>query len=91
MPDFWERCVAAECVVIPVRLYSDYTDGNLDEAKFQGIRFAALSFSNEAVGPDYWFMIDESQSGLENLYATPEEALEAHKGKIARRREANAI
>lgn len=78
MPDFWERCVAAGCVVVPVNVYSDYVDGNLHESKFQGIRFAALPFDNDAVGPDYWFMIDESQRGLENLCATPEEALQAY-------------
>jgi hypothetical protein len=65
-------------VVLPVEVHSGYNaDGNTDETTKVGIRYAALCFDNEAVGPDYWFMIDESQVGLENLYETPEAALEA--------------
>ena len=75
---FWNRCIAAQCFVLPVRLYTQYgDDGNLHDEYFVGIRFAALPFENEAVGDEYWFMIEEGQSGLDKLYKTPEEALQA--------------
>lgn len=73
--EFWESCAAAECVILPVKCYSGYgADGNLDESKLIGIRYAALKFDNYAVGPDYWFMIDESQVGMDQLFETPQDA-----------------
>ena len=77
--DFWVRCVNAQCVVIPVKVYAKYNEkGNLSEADFIGVRFAALPFSHGATGPEYWFMIDEGQSGEKGLYGTPNEALCAY-------------
>jgi hypothetical protein len=76
--NFWEQCVKAGCVVIPIKTYSKYADGySLNDEQFVGIKFAALHFNNEAVGPEYCFMIDESQKGEHKLYDTPHEALMA--------------
>lgn len=74
--DFWERCVKAGCVIVPVKVYSGYVNGDLDESTCLGIRYAALEFGDVAVAPEYWFMIDESSSGSENLHETPIAALE---------------
>lgn len=78
MNDFWKRCIAAGVAIVPVKVYSGYNaEGNLDESKFIGIRFAALSYYNHAVAPDAWFMLEDASTGLENLFETPEEALQA--------------
>lgn len=76
-PDFWERCVAAGCVVLPVKVYSAYVDGNLHPSTYLGVRYAALQLDNSAVGPDYWFMIDDGSSGLHSLFDSPQAALDA--------------
>ena len=76
--NFWSRCANAGCVIAPVRTYSTYNaEGNIAPEYFVGIKYAALSFCDEAVGPDYYIEIEEGQTGLERLYATPEEALAA--------------
>lgn len=46
MTDFFERCAAAGCFVVPVKVYSDYVDENIDESKFVGIRFAVLKLGD---------------------------------------------
>lgn len=82
MKEFFEKCADAGCVVVPVKTYSGYgADENIHAEQFTGIRFAALGFDNEAVGPDYWFMIDQGKTGLANLYETPEAALAAFVAK----------
>lgn len=83
MSDFWERCVVAGCVIAPVPTYSEYVDGNVEQTKFIGLRYAAFPFNECAVGPDYWIMIDEGQAGLDKLYNTPEAALEAFEKRYA--------
>jgi hypothetical protein len=76
--DFWKRCYEARCVIVPVMVYSDYVDGNLHPSKLVGLRYAALQFEGDAVGPHYWFMIDDGNSGAENLFESPLQALEAY-------------
>ncbi len=75
---FWKRCVDAWCVVIPVRIYSQYgKDGNISEEYSEGIKFIALNSDGNAVAPDYWFMIDEQNTELKNYHDSPEAALKA--------------
>ena len=77
--EFWLRCVNARCVIVPVPTYSQYcSDGNTGPEYFTGIRYAAIRFDDQAVGPDYHIHIEEGQTGLERLYITPEDALAAH-------------
>ncbi len=76
--DFWERCVEVGCVIAPVPVYSGYgPDGNTHPEDFIGIRFVALDFGTDAVGPDYYFGIEEHHSGADVFYETPDEALQA--------------
>lgn len=76
--DFWQRCVDASVAVLPVRVFSKYgDDGNVHDADFVGIRFVALPFGQEAVGPDFYVCIEEGCTGMENLHASPDEALAA--------------
>ena len=77
--ELMEKCADYGCVVIPVKLYSDWgDDGNIDESKFEGVYYTVLESSSlYAVGQDYWIMIDDSQEGRENYYKTPQEAFSA--------------
>jgi hypothetical protein len=81
--DFWDRCYAAGCVVVPAQVYSGYVGGDLHPSTRIGLRFCALPVENCAVGPDYWFMIDESSTGIENLFESPNAALEAFKRRAS--------
>lgn len=75
MGDFWERCIAAGVVIVPVKVYSGYNAyGNLDEAKCIGIRFAALDAGLHAVAPDFWFMVEAASAG-DRLFDSAEGAL----------------
>jgi hypothetical protein len=79
----WTLCADARMVVVPVHAYSDYgKDGNVSQEMYRGVRFAALPFNNDAVGPDNWFMIDAAHTGP--LFLTPEEALAAAVEKQAK-------
>lgn len=83
MEDFWIRCVKAGCVIAPVKVYSQYNDdGNIDGVNFVGIRFAAFSFDSEAVGPEYYIMIETWQAGVDYLYNTPEDALISYESRL---------
>ena len=74
--DFWDRCAAAGCVVVAVRSYSRWNDaGDIDEGFFTGVKFTTLTGELTAVGPGYWFMVDDQVAGLENYHSTPEDAL----------------
>ena len=74
--DFVERCLDAGCVVAPVRLYDRYdANGNTTRSVCLGVRYAVFEFHNEAVSPDYYIDIEQCQSGIQKLYATPEAAL----------------
>ena len=85
VPNFWQRCRDARCVVVPVPVYSKYgADGNTHQADFVGFRFAALRFDDEAVGPDYYIQIEEGQTGRDRLFGTAEEALAAYESRITR-------
>lgn len=77
--DFWERCVDAGCVVVPIKVYSGYVGGDIHPSTYVGIRYVAMEFSDVAIGPDYWTMIDEAVDGEENFHASPLEALQAFK------------
>ncbi len=89
--DFWIRCVNARCVIVPVPTYSAYgDDGNTHAEQFTGLKFAALPFDDKAVGPDYYFMIEEGQTGSDRLYATPEDALVACEAKAQRQGQSTA-
>jgi hypothetical protein len=80
--DFWKRCRQAGCAVVSVEAHSAYNaEGNTDSSTLIGIKYAALQFGDTAVGPDYWFMIDVSSAGQENLFDTPLGALEAFEAK----------
>ena len=81
--DFWTRCISASCVIVAVRLYSDYADSNY--SNLIGIKYAALNFNNRAVAPDFWFDIDEGHAGVDTLFDTPEEALEKYEIAVRRR------
>jgi hypothetical protein len=75
---FFERCVRAGCVVAPVCVYSQWgADGNIDARYFVGLRYAALDLESDVVGPDYYFSIDDGQTGEDRLYLSPEAALVA--------------
>lgn len=75
-PDFWQRCVELDCIVVPVQVYTDWgPDGNLDPSKFVGVRYTAIEGDKVAVGPDYWFDIEEYPCGIERMCETPEAAL----------------
>lgn len=81
---FWLRCVNARCVIVPVPTYSQYgDDGNTHQENFFGIRYAALPFDDQAVGPDFYIYIEEGQKGDARLYSTPEEALLARESSVA--------
>ena len=90
--DFWERCVAANVVIVPFRAYRDYREGNLHEDDFVGIKFVGLE--NEAASTlDVYLSFETSvqdpvcatySTGTERgplvslLGDTPEEALEKY-------------
>lgn len=79
MENFWVRCTRAGCVIAPVRVYSQYDEsGNINDSNFSGISFVVFSFDNEVVGPAYYVMIEEGQTGVQFLYDTPEHALRAY-------------
>ena len=81
---FWLRCVNARCVIVPVPTYSQYgEDGNTHQEHFVGIRYAVLPFDDQAVGPDYYIMIEDGQTGADRLYGTPDEALAAREACVA--------
>ena len=74
--DFWTRCAAAGCIVVAIRLYSRYNEaGDFDEADFIGVKFTTLKADLTAVGPGYWFMVDDQAAGLGNYHSTPDDAL----------------
>ncbi|HQR20043.1 MAG TPA: hypothetical protein PKV98_04210 [Burkholderiaceae bacterium] len=76
MQNFWDKCASSGCVVVPVMTYSGYgPDGNTHEEQFTGVKYFALPVDNVAVGPDYWFMLEEASSGSEG-HETPDAALE---------------
>jgi hypothetical protein len=81
-------CAENSAVIVPVKVYSDYKDGNLSEELCIGTKYAVFYFDNAAVAPDYWFQIDEGYmrkcingeyEATDGLYETPEAALEAIK------------
>jgi hypothetical protein len=79
LESFFLKCVAKRCIVVPVPTYAQWgTDGNINEQYFTGIRYVALPFDEQAVSPDYYIYIEEGQTGYENLYSTPEDALGAY-------------
>ena len=82
--DFWLRCVSARCVIVPVPTYSQYgSDGNTHQEHFLGVRYAALPFDDQAVGPDFYIYIEEGQTGDARLYGTSEDALLARESSGA--------
>lgn len=73
---FWWRCAELGIVVVPVIAYSQYgEDGNTHQEHKQGLRFAPLRGDLIAIGPDYWFMVDDVHTGA--LHDTPDAALRA--------------
>lgn len=83
---FWERCVAARCVVVPLTVYSQFgTDGKLHREHCLGIKFAVLPLEGDPAGPEYYFGIEEHHAGLDGLYESPEAALAAREAKIGAR------
>lgn len=79
---FWQRCVEAKCVIVPLKVYSAYNpEGNLSERDFVGLRFAALPIDPEVAGPDYYFLIEESLGGNYPTFETAEEALAEYEGR----------
>lgn len=84
MESVWDLCVRLGCVVVPIRVYSQYgDDGNVSEQYFTGLKFRALPFQEEAVGPDYYFGIEEHVAlGDDQLdeffHDTPEAAVIAY-------------
>lgn len=84
--EFLKRCAQARCVVLPVNVYTEYVDGNLHPSKLEGLKYAALQFEGDAVGPDYWFMIEEACTGRGRLFDTAMEALAAYERRKPLRR-----
>lgn len=74
--EFFAKCQALKCVVVPVTLYSEETLSN----EFAiGVRYVALRNSDDSVlPPNYFFMLDEFSQGLQSLHETPEAALAAY-------------
>lgn len=80
--EFWLRCLKAGCVVVPLRVYSRYNAaGNTSEGDFVGLKFVALPFDGEAVGPDFYFGIEHHMSGDYPMFDTPEEALAEYESR----------
>ena len=80
--DFLKECFEAGCIIVPIELYSHYN--NEEDTSYkdsEGIKYIAIETEPDAVGPDYWWMIDISISGRDNYYDTPEEALNAFKNR----------
>ncbi len=80
---FWQRCINAGCVIVPVVMYSNWgEDGNEDESKRLGLRFAALPCDDCTVvaSGGAYFMLDEQITGAERYHDTPQEALDAYAG-----------
>jgi len=89
--NFWQRCVDAECVVVPVIAFSGYgKDGNYDPALSMGIRYAAQPVHSFPVAPDFFFMVDECSAGEDKLYSSPTSALEAYENRLKRLSERRA-
>jgi len=82
--DFWQRCIDAYCVVIPVKAYSEWgADGDYDENKLIGIKFVVVRNEYRVVkSDDNFYMIDEMTT---ELHDTPEDALQAWIDKEAQR------
>ncbi|WFM72905.1 hypothetical protein [Halomonas sp. CKK8] len=81
--EFWQDCIEAGCVIVPVVIYSDYgSDGEIDEGKRIGLRFAALPCEDMqlVVSEGTYCMIDESISGLEHFHKNPKSALAEFRG-----------
>jgi hypothetical protein len=73
---FMQKCIALQCVVVPVTLYSEET---LSGEFVIGVRYVALRNSDFSVlPPNYFFMLDEFSQGLQSLHETPEAALAAY-------------
>ncbi len=79
--NFWQRCVNAGCVVVPLAAYSDYVDGNTHPSRYVGLRYVALPSGADVVLSCGFFMLDESVKGWENYYLTPTEALKAYEDR----------
>ena len=74
--DIWEKCVLNDCVIVPVKVYAKYNEeGNVSDCDYIGIKYVVMPFEDEAVGPEYYCMLDEMIAGNENYYNTPEDAL----------------
>lgn len=82
MNDFDERCLKAGCLVVPIRMYSQYnSSGNVDESSYEGTFYEVFEFDGNAVGPDYYVQI-ERYVCVKPKYKTKEEALLAYEKEM---------
>jgi len=79
---FWQRCIDANCVIVPLKVYSEWnTEGRISEQNFIGIKFAAIPIDPEVAGPDYYFLVEESLADDYPRFDTPEAALEEYESR----------
>lgn len=75
--EFFTRCLAAGCVVVAVRTYTQYNEaGKIDERHFIGIGYVALPFRDPQLVISNPFEILEEVIGPNStVLNTPEAAL----------------
>lgn len=80
--DFWQRCLKAGCVIVPVNLFSGYSDdGNIDPSLAIGPGYIPLPVDNDVIcnteEDELYFMIEEGAGNPKDVFQTPEDALKA--------------
>lgn len=80
--DFWQRCLRAGCVIVPVKLFTSYDEhGNVDQHTALGTGYIPLPVDNEVIynkaEDECYFMIEEGAGSCKDVFPTPEAALKA--------------
>ena len=81
--NFWQRCVDAECVIVPVKVYARFTEsGHLSNDDLIGIKYGIIEQEVWVAGPDFYYYISHQDAGPDWMHDTPELALAHQEQKM---------
>lgn len=74
MENFLKRCAEEKCVIIPIKVYSKWTNNDLDDKDFIGMKYGALEAELFLIQDENFpsVFIDEV---CNDFFDSPEEAL----------------
>jgi len=76
---FWLRLAESGAVIVSFKAYSQYRDGNTDEADFIGLKFGCINGDTDGTvlrDGEVWVQVDDAVSRLSEVADTPEKAFE---------------